>query len=96
LGGAEKEAMHESERHPGGDDDAAHEGVDTTADLIAGWLGGAGESLSFSCRGARSLTFLPASATVGVLVGNPFEASRLELFDVWYGLELTTVPTRRC
>lgn len=33
--------MHESERHPGGDDDAAHEGVDTTADLIAGWLGGA-------------------------------------------------------
>ena len=42
--------MHESERHPGdGDSDAAQgtqEGVDTTADLIAGWLGGAGESFS--------------------------------------------------
>lgn len=36
--------MHESERHPDADlhgADTTHEGVDTTADLIAGWLGGA-------------------------------------------------------
>lgn len=37
--------MHESERHPRVDTAPGEDtGVDTTADLIAGWLGGAGES----------------------------------------------------
>ena len=69
--------MHESERHPGdGDSDAAQEGVDTTADLIAGWLGGAGEfPPPFLGLAVVSLADL-VTATVGVLVGNPFEASR--------------------
>lgn len=55
--------MHESERHPDGDAQGDSEGesagVDTTADLIAGWLGGAGESPSPSrCVSLADLVLL--------------------------------------
>lgn len=47
--------------------------MDTTADLIAGWLGGAGQSRKL--YNFLLLVLTPSRPSVGVIVGNPFEVS---------------------